>query len=37
MQNGSKQNATNVHNVRWAPSTMQDKGLFDARELGYIY
>jgi hypothetical protein len=23
--------------VRWAPNTYYDKGLFDNREVGYIY
>jgi len=38
MQNGRDTNSQNLHNdVRFAPNTFQDKGLFDARELGYIY
>ena len=36
--NGKSCHSQSLHNsVRYAPSTFYDKGLFDARELGYIY
>ena len=37
LQNGRVHHGQNVHQVRFAPNTFYDKGLFDARELGYIY